>query len=143
MSGSDPGSSGPYCAHTRVVRYRTEPSPGHVTAEWWACQDCEVRFSPTPFYDKDFFTLAGELTQLKAELEERRMRGRSWWIKVVGLWRIWWGLCPICNSDAGNPTDPCAKPTIDNCKWCHGSRGWKNKKQRKAWGEMWLSEKLS
>jgi hypothetical protein len=50
----------------------------------------------------------------------------------VGLWRIWWGWCPVCNSDA---------PNIDKCQWCAGQRGWKPKMIRKQWAMRWRHER--
>ena len=37
----------------------------------------------------------------------------SWWIRLRAAWRIWWYLCPTCNSDARE---------IETCWLCHGSR---------------------
>ena len=33
---------------------------------------------------------------------------------LVGRWRLFWGLCPMCNSDA---------PEVDICRVCEGWRG--------------------
>jgi len=32
-----------------------------------------------------------------------------------GRWRLWWNLCPECNSDA---------PELDTCGVCGGRRNW-------------------
>ncbi len=32
---------------------------------------------------------------------------------LLGKWRLWWGFCPACNSDA---------PELDTCKICKSSR---------------------
>jgi hypothetical protein len=36
---------------------------------------------------------------------------RHWLKLLAGKWRLWWNLCPACNSDA---------PTIDRCRVCEG-----------------------
>lgn len=33
--------------------------------------------------------------------------------RLTCWWRLWWGLCPACNSDA---------PEIDTCQVCSGYR---------------------
>ena len=33
--------------------------------------------------------------------------------RLIWAWRLWWGLCPICNSDA---------PALDTCKCCRGEQ---------------------
>lgn len=35
--------------------------------------------------------------------------------RLLYAWRLWWGLCPVCNSDA---------PAIDTCECCHGWQGY-------------------
>ena len=36
-------------------------------------------------------------------------------IRLRGWWRIFWGTCPLCNSDA---------PCVDTCALCEGFRGY-------------------
>jgi hypothetical protein len=38
---------------------------------------------------------------------------RSLTERLLARWRIWWNLCPVCNSDA---------PECDRCWLCGGSR---------------------
>lgn len=40
-------------------------------------------------------------------------RATPFLVRLRARWRIWWDLCPACNSDA---------PEIDHCWLCHGSR---------------------
>lgn len=47
--------------------------------------------------------------------------------RLLWAWRIWWGLCPICNSDA---------PEMDTCECCRGWRGYPlTDAQRCSWVE--------
>ena len=52
----------------------------------------------------------------------------EWLIYRRGLWRIYWGFCPVCNSDA---------PALDNCQFCGSFRGWRDKKARRMMREDW------
>lgn len=45
----------------------------------------------------------------------------EWLLFQRGIWRIHWGFCPVCNSDA---------PELDSCRFCDGFRGWRNKPAR-------------
>lgn len=36
-----------------------------------------------------------------------------WLNAAIGEWRLWWHLCPLCNSDA---------PECDGCPVCKNSR---------------------
>ncbi len=38
---------------------------------------------------------------------------KAFFRQLVARWRLWWNLCPMCNSDA---------PRIDVCPVCHGHR---------------------
>lgn len=44
-----------------------------------------------------------------------------WLRKQVGAWRMWWGWCPACNSDA---------PEVDECEVCR--MGWKFRNEPRA-----------
>lgn len=50
------------------------------------------------------------------------------YLRLLGRWRMLWGLCPACNSDA---------PEIDGCRVCLGFRwsvnGGPPPKEIKAW----------
>lgn len=37
-----------------------------------------------------------------------------WWQRLLARWRLWFGLCPYCNSDA---------PLLDDCPVCENYRG--------------------
>ena len=41
------------------------------------------------------------------------MKKITWFDRLRARWRIWWNLCPVCNSDA---------PEMDTCWCCRGSR---------------------
>ena len=43
-----------------------------------------------------------------------------------GAWRLWWGHCPLCNSDA---------PLLDHCKVCRGSREYPPSPERRT--QLW------
>jgi hypothetical protein len=45
----------------------------------------------------------------------------DWLVYRRGLWRVYWGHCPVCNSDA---------PKIDSCSFCSSYRGYRDKKAR-------------
>jgi len=55
----------------------------------------------------------------------------EWMIYRRGLWRIYWGSCPECNSDA---------PALDKCKFCGGFRGWRDKTARRELKWQWVKE---
>ncbi|HXI88449.1 MAG TPA: hypothetical protein VNH18_05430 [Bryobacteraceae bacterium] len=46
----------------------------------------------------------------------------------LGLYRIWWGFCPKCNSDA---------PGIDTCDFCDRQSRWRDHAQRRNWKYQW------
>lgn len=41
------------------------------------------------------------------------MKEITWFERLLARWRIWWNLCPACNSDA---------PEIYTCWCCGGNR---------------------
>jgi len=55
----------------------------------------------------------------------------DWLIYRRGLWRIYWGCCPECNSDA---------PALDNCQFCEAHRGWRDKKARAELRWKWADK---
>lgn len=55
----------------------------------------------------------------------------DWLIYWRGCWRIYWGFCPVCNSDA---------PLLDNCKFCGSFRGWRDKTARRDMAYSWDKE---
>lgn len=54
----------------------------------------------------------------------------SWIIRIRGSWRIYWGSCPICNSDA---------PEMDVCQFCGSFYGWRDKMARRMLLIRWLA----
>ena len=55
----------------------------------------------------------------------------EWLVYLRGMWRIRWGNCPVCNSDA---------PDLDTCTYCHGFRGWRDKKLRAQMRFTWVEK---
>ena len=55
----------------------------------------------------------------------------EWMIYRRGLWRIYWGVCPECNSDA---------PALDTCKFCGGFLGWRDKTARLELRYDWIKK---
>lgn len=53
----------------------------------------------------------------------------DWLVYQRGMWRIRFGFCPICNSDA---------PELDTCKFCDGFRGYRDKTARRELEWKWL-----
>lgn len=53
----------------------------------------------------------------------------DWLVFRRGMWRIWWGFCPECNSDA---------PELYSCRFCESYGGWRNKQARKDIRIKWL-----
>lgn len=55
---------------------------------------------------------------------------------LLGHWRLIWGFCPVCNSDA---------PEIDSCAWCGGFHGWRSGetryRERVLWQRAWNARK--
>lgn len=51
---------------------------------------------------------------------------RPW--KLLARWRIYWNLCPACNSDA---------PECDDCLCCDGSREYPLTEMRKQQYREW------
>lgn len=51
-----------------------------------------------------------------------------WLTWRVGRYRIFWGFCPVCNSDA---------PELDTCAFCRGERGYRDKTARKDLRFKW------
>src|SRR5690349_24517701 len=47
---------------------------------------------------------------------------------ILGLYRIWLGFCPKCNSDA---------PELDTCDFCDQRSLWRNHEQRRHWKYQW------
>ena len=47
---------------------------------------------------------------------------------LYGWWRIIWGFCPMCNSDA---------PELDTCEFCGSFRGWRDKQARSELKYKW------
>jgi len=52
----------------------------------------------------------------------------EWLFYRRGCWRIYWGACPVCNSDA---------PALDTCQFCKGHREWRDKKARRELRQQW------
>ncbi len=50
-------------------------------------------------------------------------------VYLRGAWRIRWGSCPLCNSDA---------PEMDDCAFCNGWYGWRDKAARRDLLLKWL-----
>lgn len=48
--------------------------------------------------------------------------------RLLARWRIWWNLCPACNSDA---------PECDTCLCCDGSREYPLSDMRKQQYREW------
>lgn len=59
------------------------------------------------------------------------MRFPEWLMYRRGLWRIHWGCCPECSSDA---------PELDSCQYCKGHRGWRDKKERHRMMLEWMDK---
>jgi hypothetical protein len=55
----------------------------------------------------------------------------DWLVYRQGLWRIWWGSCPKCNSDA---------PKLDHCRYCNGHREWRDRKERRDERLRWMKK---
>ena len=51
-------------------------------------------------------------------------------VYLRGRWRIYFGSCPMCNSDA---------PEIDACEFCESFHGWRDKSARRALLSEWLA----
>jgi len=51
--------------------------------------------------------------------------------KIKSSFRVYFGLCPKCNSDA---------PEKDNCKICNNFYGRPNKQQKKDWLKNYLDK---
>lgn len=49
-------------------------------------------------------------------------------VYVRGWWRIRFGFCPICNSDA---------PRLDTCRFCYGFCGYRGKTARRELLQKW------
>lgn len=57
-----------------------------------------------------------EIARLRAEvarLSAPKLQRPGFFARLVGCWRLWWGLCPCCNSDA---------PEMDRCDVCNAFR---------------------
>lgn len=50
-------------------------------------------------------------------------------VYLRGLFRVWFGFCPICNSDA---------PELDSCSFCGSFRGYRDKTARKDLRSKWV-----
>ncbi len=50
-------------------------------------------------------------------------------VYLRGYWRIRFGQCPVCNSDA---------PELDTCEFCESFRGWRDKTARRELMLKWL-----
>jgi hypothetical protein len=53
----------------------------------------------------------------------------DWLVYLRGRWRIFWGFCPVCNSDAS---------ALDHCQFCYGGRGYRDKKARRDLRFRWM-----
>jgi hypothetical protein len=59
---------------------------------------------------------------------------RPFWEKAIGYWRLSWGLCPACNSDA---------PEIDKCEICfsygakHSETHPPSERVKRQWRNRW------
>lgn len=56
------------------------------------------------------------------------MNFRLFWTYIIGRWRIYWGQCPVCNSDA---------PEIDTCSFCQGWHGYRDNAARERLKWRW------
>lgn len=58
---------------------------------------------------------------------------KNTFLKLRGKWRLFWGLCPACNSDAPELYD------CTVCQWYRTSeRGMPDKTIKQAWWERYL-----